>query len=298
MSTGQVRSDYNYAFSDIAVLCRTRQVVYDISSQLQIKGIPVLLSDGTSFFSEPPFDMIANALQLLQNKKNTIALSGLTERLLNIDDEQKQIRLKKFIGNELDFENFSQDEKWEKWIALFNRLYTDFEKTGLQQTIQQLLDFLLPESVLSGQQQIKREMFLKLAAEFNENPGNFLQQYVLSPYTDAGRLNSGGVRLMTFHAAKGLEFPVVFIAGAEEGISPLDREDTDIEEERRLFYVAMTRAKEELQIISSKKRKFYGKEKEMSPSRFLNEFDPEYSQQVNFEATKRSNPVQQQLKLF
>lgn len=264
----------------------------------KLKGIPILLSDGTSFFSEPPFDIIANALQLLQNKKNVIAFSGLAERLLELSTGQKQTLLRRFVENEVDMENSSQHENWKKWIALYNSLYPDFEKNRLQYTIQQLLDFFLPESVLSAQQQVKKEMLIKLAAESDDSPNDFLQKYILSPYTDAGRLNSGGVRLITFHAAKGLEFPVVFIAGAEEGISPLNRKDTDIEEERRLFYVAMTRAKDELQIIHSKKRKLYGQEKEMSPSCFLNEFDQEYLQRANFETTKKIRPAEEQLKLF
>ncbi len=296
MSTGQWHSDYNYAFSDIAILYRTHRVGDEIISQLKIKGIPVLLSDGTSFFSEPPFDVISNALQLLQNKNNIVAVSSLAEHLDDAGDKQK--RLKDYLDGKIDFENFSAQKRWKEWIALYHRLVPVFEEGGLQQTVQQLLDFFLPESVLTDEQQIKKEMLVKLAAEFNENPNDFLQKYILSPYTDAGRLNSGGVRLMTFHAAKGLEFPVVFIAGAEEGISPVDRKDTDMEEERRLFYVAMTRAKDELQIVHSHKRRFYGQEKEMSPSRFLNEFDRQYLQQVSLETKKRTKPDEKQLSLF
>ncbi|MGD2035058.1 MAG: ATP-dependent helicase, partial [Bacteroidales bacterium] len=298
MSTGQARSDYSYAFSDIAILYRTHSVAAGISRLLKLKGIPVLLSDGTSFFAEPPFDVIAFSLQLLQNSNNAIALSGIMEKLLKLNNEQKHLLLKKIIGKEVDPENFSQHESWKKWMTLYKRLSAGFEEKGLMEVMQQLLDFFLPESALTDQQQVKREMLVKLAAEFDGGPADFLQKYVLSPYTDAGRLNSGGVRLMTFHAAKGLEFPVVFIAGAEEGITPLDRKDTDLEEERRLFYVAMTRAKDELQIVSSEKRTVYGQEKEMSFSRFLNEFDPEYLQRVDFDTVKKAKPAEQQLKLF
>ena len=137
-------------------------------------------------------------------------------------------------------------------------------------------------------------MLLKLAAD--EKPNDFLQKHMLSPYTDAGRFNSGGVRLLTFHASKGLEFPVVFIAGAEEGITPVDRTDTNLEEERRLFYVVMTRAKDELQIVEARKRNFYGTVKEMQSSRFLNEFDQSYIQEITIEQKKQAND--QQLSLF
>ena len=103
---------------------------------------------------------------------------------------------------------------------------------------------------------------------------------------------------MTFHAAKGLEFPVVFIAGTEEGITPLDRKDIDMEEERRLFYVALTRAKDELQIVHSRKRKLYGSEQEMFPSRFISECGSDYLQKTEFENVERVQPVEKQLKLF
>jgi len=296
MSTGQHHSDYNYAFSDIAILYRTHRVADEIISQLKIKGIPVLLSDGTSFFSEPPFDVISNALQLLQNRNNVVAVSGMAERLNDTEDKQK--RLKDYLDGNIDFENFSPQKRWKEWIGLYNRLAPVFEKENIQQTIQELLDFFLPESVLDGEQQIKKEMIVKLAADSGEKPADFLQKYILSPYTDTGRLRSGGVRLMTFHAAKGLEFPVVFIAGAEEGITPVDRKDTDMEEERRLFYVAMTRAKDELQIVHSRKRKIFGSEKEMMPSRFLNELDPQFLQQVSFAPKKQVKPDEKQLSLF
>jgi DNA helicase-2/ATP-dependent DNA helicase PcrA len=78
------------------------------------------------------------------------------------------------------------------------------------------------------------------------------------------------VSLLSMHAAKGLEFPVVFIAAAEEGIIPYTkRSDHDPEEERRLFYVALTRAKEEVIITATRKRTLYGKTEHNPPSRFL-----------------------------
>ena len=298
MSTGKARSDYNYAFSDMAILYRTHRVADEISRQLRMRGIPVVLSDGTSFFSEPPFDRITYSLQLLQNKRNTIALNGLAEVFLELPEEEILILLKNYLENRIGLEEFSEKDKWKKWMCLYHQLSVDLENIEFQEIMQQLLDFFLPVSVLSDQQQMKRDMLLKLAMEFNDNTGNFLQKYILSPYTDTGRLNSGGVRLMTFHAVKGLEFPVVFIAGAEEGIAPLTRKDIDMEEERRLFYVALTRAKDELQVTRSKKRKIYGSEQEMLPSRFINECGPNYFQNTEFETLNRVQPVEKQLKLF
>ncbi|MFA6435724.1 MAG: 3'-5' exonuclease, partial [Candidatus Gracilibacteria bacterium] len=86
--------------------------------------------------------------------------------------------------------------------------------------------------------------------------------------------NKDAVRLMTFHAAKGLEFPVVFLAGLEDGVVPyLKHESTPehLEEERRLFYVGMTRAMDRLYLSYAKERTLYGEKTVMQPSRFLEE---------------------------
>ena len=91
--------------------------------------------------------------------------------------------------------------------------------------------------------------------------------------------NRGKVNLMTIHASKGLEFPVVFIAGVEEGLIPhqrsLDEDEKNIEEERRLFYVAITRAREKLILSSCQKRRKQGIQIDCEPSRFLDEI-PEH----------------------
>ncbi|MFN3739480.1 MAG: ATP-dependent helicase [Thermodesulfovibrionales bacterium] len=89
------------------------------------------------------------------------------------------------------------------------------------------------------------------------------------------RLEAEGVRLLTMHMSKGLEFRVVFIAGLEEGLIPLESSE-DIEEERRLLYVAMTRAKEELFLIQARRRLLYGKTKARKASPFLSEIEEEY----------------------
>lgn len=89
------------------------------------------------------------------------------------------------------------------------------------------------------------------------------------------RLEAEGVRLLTMHMSKGLEFRIVFIAGLEEGLIPLESSES-IEEERRLLYVAMTRAKEELFLIHSRKRVFYGRIRAQKPSPFLSEIKDEY----------------------
>lgn len=118
--------------------------------------------------------------------------------------------------------------------------------------------------------------------EKNENPslGDFLENMAL--YTDADQSgeDEDAVIMMTMHAAKGLEFPVVFLAGMEDGLFPgfraMEKEE-DMEEERRLCYVAVTRAKEQLYLTCAERRLLYGRTQYAHPSRFIDEMPEERS---------------------
>lgn len=102
---------------------------------------------------------------------------------------------------------------------------------------------------------------------------NFIEELVLTGQADNIDIDADKVNIMTIHMAKGLEFRAVFMAGVEDGLIPLKMKgsETDMEEERRLFYVAMTRAKQDLYLIHADKRKAWGEIKEASPSPFLKE---------------------------
>ncbi len=142
---------------------------------------------------------------------------------------------------------------------------------------------------------LRKEAILGIAREFGADIGQFLYKLLLDAYTDVARLKGDAVNLLTFHASKGLEFPVVFIAGAEEGITPVRRKDTDIEEERRLFYVALTRARDALFITNARRRKGFGETEEKSVSRFVGEIPASLIEPVQ-SAKKPSK--REQMKLF
>ncbi|OHD68521.1 MAG: hypothetical protein A2177_14940 [Spirochaetes bacterium RBG_13_68_11] len=117
-------------------------------------------------------------------------------------------------------------------------------------------------------------MLRETAREAGGDLERFLRRLDLSPLESEAGLRTEKVRLLTFHAAKGLEFPVVFIAGAEEGITPLggshgENHAVDPDEERRLFYVAVTRAMDELYISYCAHRTVYGKKVDTMPSRYI-----------------------------
>ncbi|HHJ06804.1 MAG TPA: hypothetical protein ENK24_04820, partial [Anaerolineae bacterium] len=119
--------------------------------------------------------------------------------------------------------------------------------------------------------------------------------------TDAYDSRADRITLMTLHASKGLEFPVVFIVGCEEGLLPYQKagEPLDSEEERRLFYVGMTRAQEKLILTRSKKRFLFGKWLNNAPSRFLDDIEnilKELKKTPN--KPRKSEPAGRQMKLF
>jgi len=112
----------------------------------------------------------------------------------------------------------------------------------------------------------------------------FLEEVALVSDLDSANFDGDAVTLMTLHAAKGLEFPVVFMCGLEESIFPHSRalyDPNEMEEERRLCYVGMTRARQELYMLHASSRMLYGGLQHNPPSRFLSEIDAEYSTTVN-----------------
>ena len=161
---------------------------------------------------------------------------------------------------------------------------------------------ILEESGLCSDSDI---IFLQnLASQYRQlEPSEALKGFIseLSLMTPADAFNPGAeaVTLMTMHMAKGLEFRVVFITGVEEGLIPytIKKEGIDIEEERRLFYVGMTRAMDELFLIHARERFLYGQKLVQSPSPFLVEIPGEF---INYMVIpdKIKSPEKNQMGLF
>ena len=146
------------------------------------------------------------------------------------------------------------------------------------------------------------ESFLQSVQRWEENPYNestniydYLNRITLLGKEDDSDEQAGEVALMTIHAAKGLEFPVVFIAGVEQGLIPHERSIEEgaenIEEERRLFYVAVTRAQKKLFLTSCKKRRKIGGVKECSPSPFVDEIPKDLIKYYEMDEEKKEERI-------
>lgn len=302
-------STYSYGFGDMAVLFRTNAVGKALYKNFLKAGIPIHLGDGTAFLSERPFTIVADMLRLAQHPEDRVLLSNLLKEGYGWNPAQVTSLLQALREKNStlfsDRQLISVAKSLQEDLADLRKVYktvSEFtESPDILSATTHICDHFIGEGPLTESQQLKKEALLELAAESSGQVEHFLEQIQLNPYTDAGRLKKQSVHLLTFHAAKGLEFPVVFIAAAEEGIAPVTREGSDIDEERRLFYVAMTRAKHKLQITYSAERSYFGKKEPMEPSRFISEIPDRIieKQSEHYSSSAEQNTAgNDQLKLF
>ncbi|MDZ7691420.1 MAG: ATP-dependent helicase [Balneolaceae bacterium] len=292
-----------------AVLYRTNAVGEALNRALLKAGMPVTYGDGTSFLAEPPFTVISDLLQLQLNPENRIALSDLLSETYGWS--QAQITSLLSTLNESNSTLFGDDplqtisEPLQQELIEIRQVHAKIKdllaEQGLQAVIEYIFAEFLPDEMLTETQQLKKQTLLIYTDESDPEVQEFLEQMQLNPYTDAGRIRAEGVHLLTFHAAKGLEFSVVIIAAAEEEVTPILREGTDLEEERRLFYVAMTRAEDELQITYAAERSRFGEVRKMEASRFIYEIPgdlTEQKSQIDSNTEKNKPANSEQLGLF
>jgi superfamily I DNA/RNA helicase len=173
-------------------------------------------------------------------------------------------------------------------------------------SVKEALEFLVDNTTLltlikdSGKEAEAIHSALTFSVRFDSRFDEFKSTVALQTDPDTFEHHVEKVSLMTMHASKGLEFNIVFIAGCEEGFIPFVKSEgelSNIEEERRLFYVAMTRAKEQLFLTYTRKRKIYGKTEERKPSPFLNDIEEKLKTYRRVE-NKKSKSSQVQLDLF
>ena len=238
------REPGEYGFSDIAVLTRTRAVRDALLPALLDAGLPLHMGVHTPLSEEEPFRSVVAALRLVLNPADVVARSILSRH----------------------------PDAAEKTLAAGPALSRAAAEEGICAALDLVcgplvaLDRTVPEISL-GEEAIRAE-----AARHGSDLASFLSHVSLCTRESEGPRDPQRISLLTFHAAKGLEFPVVFIAGAEEGITPMeDERGVDLPEERRLFYVAMTRARDALRISHCRQRTRRGVTREARPSRFLDD---------------------------
>ena len=294
-----------YSHKDFAVLYRTNAQSRTVEEALLKSNIPYTMVGGTKFYSRKEIRDVISYLNLIANPSDNISYErvvnepkrgvgpGTVEKIrafassqeISLLDASANILLSPVKGKAAqavyDFANMLLDlrERLDDYTVT-ELVEAVLEKTGYAAV-------LAAQATLESQARIENiEEFLSVTKNFDETPDNpadesgldklsrFLNDLALIADTDDGDTESSEVTLMTLHAAKGLEFPVVFLVGMEENVFPLSRasEDEDeLEEERRLAYVGITRAEKILYLTNANSRMLYGKTNYNHPTRFLRE---------------------------
>jgi DNA helicase-2/ATP-dependent DNA helicase PcrA len=281
---------------DIAVLCRIKAVGQEIETALLAREVPCKLVGGTAFLARAHIRDALGYLRMVVNPNDETAF----RRIVNVprraigDTSIKKIRSKARAmalplgeavrrGADLDIPVKAQDGLSEFVAVLDAARELDESGVPASETLELIFDrtkfrddILKLGADVSGYKLRDIDTLVELAMSY-PNVERFLEEVALMSETDDEDTSDRRVRITTIHSAKGLEWSVVFVPAMEENIFPDGRSDSDedIEEERRLAYVAITRARERLYLSSARRRMIYGKFMDNAPSRFLAEI-PEH----------------------
>ena len=284
---------------EVAVFYRANWLSRSLEMAFRTAGIPYQVVNGYSFFQRREIKEMLAYLHLLNNPDNNVALGRIinvpprkigkvTLQRLQAYASQQRIPLLEAARSSGLIPTLAKAtaNKLSQFVALYDRIAAE-QTDSVEQLMQVIIDetgyvdYLLGEGTEEADERAGNVQELLLSArEFDmQHPDDggleaYLEQTALVNDTDAWDENGGAVTLMTMHAAKGLEFPVVFIVGLEEGLVPHERSrenPADLEEERRLFFVGITRAEQLLRISRCMTRFRKGRSWPAVPSRFLME---------------------------
>ena len=296
-------------YDDFGVLIRANTQSRYIEEAFLQNNIPYTMSGGTSFFERKEIKDVISYLRVIANHDDDINLlriinvprRGIGRAAIQvINDEAQNLEstlwtaMQSLIKAEASPASDTLKEDLETFVQIIeNHRQKLLSGRGLAKKVRELLEeidyksYLVSENSKSEKAvrfKLKNiELLLEMMERWeidpdNPNPSlfNYLNRITLMSRDNGDdESDKGKVNLMTIHASKGLEFPVVFIAGVEEGLIPhqrsVDENGGDVEEERRLFYVAITRARDKLLISSCMKRRKMQSIIECTPSRFLDE---------------------------
>ena len=296
--------DEQGSFSDCAILYRTNAQSRVIEEMLMRESVPYKVLSGLRFYDRKEIKDIIAYLRVVYNPNDDVSLARIInepkrkignatlEKARNIARE-KETSLYDVISHADDYPEFKTAIK--KLLG-FSEIIQSLIKLKDTVTIEELTGRILndtgymPTLVMEDTTESKTRIenlgeFISVITEFEKNEetgntlGEFLENISLVSDIDGYDENEDSAVLMTIHSAKGLEFPIVFLSGLEEGLFPGMRSmesDDDIEEERRLCYVAITRAKEQLYITKTISRTIHGKTMPTTASRFFKEIPVEY----------------------
>ena len=296
-----LKSQEYYKYSDFAVLYRMNTQSRSIEDILRREDIPYKIVGGLKFYERKEIKDIIAYLRLVYNTKDNLSLKRIINEpkrgigKTSIDKiqeiaEKEGLSMYDVIKNAASYglnRICVAAKDFVDCIESFVKAQNEMPVSALTQKILKETGYVKAlelEDTKEAENRIENlEEFITVTIEFEEEAendlGHFLENITLSSDVDGLENEVDQVTLMTLHSAKGLEFPVVFMAGMEEGIFPGYRsqeEPNGIEEERRLCYVGITRARENLYMTCAKSRTVFGSTSYNAISRFLKEIPEEY----------------------
>ena len=292
-----LRREEYFKYSDIVVLYRMNSQSRAIEEILRREGVPYKIVGGLKFYERKEIKDIISYLRLIYNFSDNISLRRIINEpkrgigktsIDNIQEISDKTGLSMFdiIKHADEYGLNRVKANADEFVKVIEELRGKIEELSISELIKETLNktgyvkALEQENTTEAETRIENlEEFLTVAIEFEEEEAentlaDFLEGITLSSDIDGMEDTDDSVTLMTLHSAKGLEFPVVFLVGLEEGIFPGNKsigEPKELEEERRLFYVGITRAKQFLYLTCAKKRTIFGSTSYNQISRFINE---------------------------
>lgn len=292
-------------YGDMAILFRTNAQSRVLEEKLMRYAIPYTMVGGTKFYDRKEIKDVLAYLRLLYNPEDSLSLT----RIINVPKRNIGATTMEHVAAYAEAQGISlfealsstdeipvtkrAKESLENFAAMIFDLLNDIEGKDVLSLIETVIkqtgygDMLDKEAEHDPQGESRKENvgeFLSVAKDYmDSNPeGNlqdFLENVALVSDVDDFESSDSKVTLMTLHAAKGLEFPVVFLTGLDEGLFPHSRtlmDPAQVEEERRLAYVGITRAERQLYVTNAVTRTMYGRISAYMPSRFLAEIPPQF----------------------
>jgi len=280
----KMMSTRRYELRDFAVLYRINAQSRVLEESFLRSGISYDIFGGTKFYERKEVKDLLAYLRILANPEDLVGL----ERILNIPargiGEKKMEKVFNSSDAKTVWANLRNLPEANSFVAIIDELKGLIGVQTVSVILRTIAEKIKYKEYLesTGKQGKERWQnvleFLRLAEDFDEIKDQglekFLEQVALFQGSDSRKRDKNVVQLMTLHSAKGLEFKIVFIVGCEEGILPHSQSQfspEELEEERRLTYVGMTRAKQEVYLVLAFKRRLFGTSTVNPPSRFLSE---------------------------
>lgn len=302
---------FNASYGDMAILYRTNAQSRVIEETFMRSGIPYTMVGGLKFYDRKEIKDILAYLRVIYNPLDTVSLM----RIINVPKrglgatslgkiaayaEEHELTMFDVISNPDALDEIPGiTARVKKPLELFSAFIFQFMGYQANMHLDDLIQKVLDESgylaELKAENKPENESrienlreFIGVARDFEKseetpNLETFLSQLSLVSDIDNAEMEDDRVTLMTLHSAKGLEFPIVFMIGMEEGLFPHSRtlmDDNEIEEERRTCYVGITRAQRKLYLTNARQRTIYGKTNAFPPSRFLAEIPEDYVERL------------------